>query len=417
MGKKPERQDGGYYEIRRGSLPVTIITGNVIYNALHWHDHVEIIYCMRGAFSVRVEERVFRMAAGDLLLINGQDSHEIFDGVRDGLQVIASIDENVLRNPGTRYACRTVGDEPPFIAKDMVRGNARDSIKHAMSEKTCNSAECMAAGGKMDKADERAVVMRKLLGKLAYYTTPDWNLMAERLARGGKGLSHGKMELSWDEQERLERGAYGGMFVSDGDWYGYLACCYRLLQVISGFQTQERRPDEGGKNEDFRRCISYIHEHYREDLSVGKLARVMNVSEPSVYRVFQNKLAVTPTSYVHIVRTRMACALLKDPARKVTDVALECGFASLSNFYRTFEMQMKMSPREYRKGYTRTGAKRSPSRDALAVDELAVDELAGDALAGRPLVPYQNIMAANIFQNFFELPYEKGVFVETEHFA
>ena len=375
MGKKPERQDGGYYEIRRGSLPVTIITGNVIYNALHWHDHVEIIYCMRGAFSVRVEERVFRMAAGDLLLINGQDSHEIFDGARDGLQVIASIDENVLRNPGTRYACRTVG-------------------------------------GKMDKADERAVVMRKLLGKLAYYTTLDWNLMAERLARRGKDLPHGKMELSWDEQERLERGAYGGMFVSDGDWYGYLACCYRLLQVISGFQTQERRPDEGGKNEDFRRCISYIHEHYREDLSVGKLARVMNVSEPSVYRVFQNKLAVTPTSYVHIVRTRMACALLKDPARKVTDVALECGFASLSNFYRTFEMQMKMSPREYRKGYTRTGAKRSPSREALAVDELAVD-----ALAGRPLVPYQNIMAANIFQNFFELPYEKGVFVETEHFA
>lgn len=235
-------------------------------------------------------------------------------------------------------------------------------------------------------------------------------------------MSHGKMELSWDEQERLERGDYGGMFVSDGDWYGYLACCYRLLQVISGFQTQERRPDEGGKNEDFRRCISYIHEHYREDLSVGKLARVMNVSEPSVYRVFQNKLAVTPTSYVHIVRTRMACALLKDPARKVTDVAFECGFASLSNFYRTFEMQMKMSPREYRKGYTRTGAKRSPSRNALAGGELAEGEwiedgLAGDELAGRPSVPYQNIMAANIFQNFFELPYERNVFVETEHFA
>lgn len=149
---------------------------------------------------------------------------------------------------------------------------------------------------------------------------------------------------------------------------------------------------------------------------------MMNVSEPSVYRVFQNKLAVTPTTYVHIVRTRMACALLKDPARKVTDIAFECGFASLSNFYRTFEMQMKMSPREYRKSYTRTGAKRSPSRNALAGGELAEGEwiedgLAGDELAGRPSVPYQNIMAANIFQNFFELPYERNVFVETEHFA
>lgn len=390
MGKKAERQDGGYYEIRRGSLPVTIITGNVIYNALHWHDHMEVIYCMFGSFSVRVEEHVFRMGAGDVLLINGQDSHEIFDGEKDGLQIIASIDEGVLRNPGMRYVCQTVGDE--------------------RAERAVGSA----AGGTMKRSDERAAAVRKLMGKLAYYMTPDFAVMAERLAREDKNLSHGKTESAWDERESLERGVYKEAFASDGDWYGYLACCYWLLQVISDFQTWERRPNEGGKNEDFRRCISYIHEHYREDLSIKKLARVMNVSEPSVYRVFQNKLAVTPTAYVHIVRIRMACALLKDPTWKVTDVAFECGFTSLSNFYRTFEMQMKMSPREYRKRYTLTGAKRLPLRNAPYGCELAEDVL---AVTGRPVVPYQDIMDANIFQNFFELPYERDVFMETEHFA
>lgn len=348
MKKRADRQESGYYEIRRENserehLPVSIITGNVIYNALHWHDHLEMIYCIHGSFCLRVEEQVFHMGAGDFLLVNGRDSHEIFDGEKDGLQIIASISPESLRNPGQRYLCQTVG------------------------------------AGAMDKADERAVHLRKLLGKLAYDMTP--NLPGEMMMSSEKNMT-------MTDRRRLAEKVYENLLDSDCDWYGYLACCYQLLQVLSNFWSQEKKVAGRDKNEDFRRCISYIHEHYQEELGIETLARVMNVSEPGVYRMFQNKLSVTPTTYIHIIRIRMACALLNHPERKVADVAFECGFSSLSNFYRTFEKHMKMSPREYRK--------RTADTFELPFSEIS----------------YQSIMDANVFQNFFELPYEREVFLE-----
>lgn len=374
MGKKTDKQESGYYEIRRGTLdkstlPVSIITGNVIYNALHWHDHVEVIYCVAGRFRVRVEEQIFTMGAGDILLVNGRDSHEIFDGTRDGLQVIASISAESLRNPSMRYICQTVGD------------------------------------GAMEKTGERAARLRKLLGRLAYYMTPALPEGVHEKAQGKPvydmtpSLSekiHEKVQgkQAYHMDPALAKDVYEKMLVSDNDWYGYLACCYQLLQVLSDFQDGEKKENERDKNEDFRRCISYIHDHYQEELGIGKLAKVMNVSEPGLYRIFQNKLAVTPTTYIHIIRIRMACALLKNPERRVADVAFECGFSSLSNFYRTFEKQMGISPREYRK-------KMADASDVSLIG-FFVD------------ASYQNIqsvMDANVFQNFFELPYDRDVFL------
>ena len=49
------------------------------------------------------------------------------------------------------------------------------------------------------------------------------------------------------------------------------------------------------------------------------------------------------SEFVHINR------LLADPARSVTDVAFDVGFADLSNFVRTFRRAAGVSPRAFRK--------------------------------------------------------------------
>lgn len=53
----------GYYEIGINAqylreMHATTIVGNVIMNRLHWHDHLEVICCVHGSFSVRVDGSV-----------------------------------------------------------------------------------------------------------------------------------------------------------------------------------------------------------------------------------------------------------------------------------------------------------------------------------------------------------------------
>ncbi|HTJ83711.1 MAG TPA: AraC family transcriptional regulator, partial [Polyangiaceae bacterium] len=60
-------------------------------------------------------------------------------------------------------------------------------------------------------------------------------------------------------------------------------------------------------------------------------------------------LGVTPHQYLVRARLRRAARLLAAGELAITDVALEVGFADLSNFVRTFGRAAGVSPRRFRR--------------------------------------------------------------------
>ena len=60
-------------------------------------------------------------------------------------------------------------------------------------------------------------------------------------------------------------------------------------------------------------------------------------------------LGVTPHQYLVRARLRRAAGLLADEERSITDIALEVGFADLSNFVRTFHRAAGVSPTGFRR--------------------------------------------------------------------
>ncbi len=45
---------------------------------MHWHNDIEILYCLHGAFVVRMEKEEFEIRAGDIVFIGSCEPHEIF---------------------------------------------------------------------------------------------------------------------------------------------------------------------------------------------------------------------------------------------------------------------------------------------------------------------------------------------------
>ncbi len=86
------------------------------------------------------------------------------------------------------------------------------------------------------------------------------------------------------------------------------------------------------------RVIDYVARNLDGDLSLSELARVSHFSSFHFHRIFQGITGETVNNFVRRARLERAAQLMKAaPARRITDIALEVGFAGLAEFSRAFK--------------------------------------------------------------------------------
>lgn len=97
------------------------------------------------------------------------------------------------------------------------------------------------------------------------------------------------------------------------------------------------------------RAKQYILEHQGEELSLGEVAKPVNTSTFYICKLFKKATGLNFTDYVSRVREEKAKNLLLNPNARVSEVAYEVGFQSLTHFNRVFRKIVGESPTEYRK--------------------------------------------------------------------
>lgn len=93
----------------------------------------------------------------------------------------------------------------------------------------------------------------------------------------------------------------------------------------------------------------WIDENSAHEMSLEAVARKAGLSAFHFLRVFAKVLGVTPHQYLLRSRLRHAARLLAEGERAVTEVALDVGFADLSNFVRSFRRAAGVSPGGFRR--------------------------------------------------------------------
>lgn len=100
------------------------------------------------------------------------------------------------------------------------------------------------------------------------------------------------------------------------------------------------------------RVLEYCLEHYKEDISVYRIAEMLDIAEHTVTRVFTNILKCNFRKYINSLRLSDVVRKLTETGDPVTDIAKECGFDTLRTFNRVFSEEYGCSPSEYRKKKT-----------------------------------------------------------------
>jgi AraC-like DNA-binding protein/predicted N-acetyltransferase YhbS len=103
---------------------------------------------------------------------------------------------------------------------------------------------------------------------------------------------------------------------------------------------------------EMQKVVDHINDHLKDDITIVALADLASYSPWHFYRLFLNHTGIPVMEYVRMKRLENAVdELLK--GRKLTDIALDYGFATQAGFCKAFRRHFGCSPSRYRQHKTR----------------------------------------------------------------
>lgn len=94
--------------------------------------------------------------------------------------------------------------------------------------------------------------------------------------------------------------------------------------------------------------LRYIHEHVAENISVSKLAALVQMHPNHLIRFFKAHTGHTPANYIKGVRMDVAKRLLEESELNISEIAERVGMHEASYFSKIFKEYHSMSPKTYR---------------------------------------------------------------------
>lgn len=252
---------------------------------VHHHDFYEVYFFLSGVVEYWVDGKTFRLEPGDLLLINPMELHR---------PIVA---------PESKTYERIV----LWINKEYLENLSTDSI---------NLTRCF-----------------------------DTTLPTHTNFIHPKTVERTALTTRLNE---LIRENYGSDLGSDLYTHGLFLQFMVELNRLSMRAPQPRiLKDESSTL--VSQVLTYINEHFNEELSLENIASKFYVSKYHLSHAFSSEVGVSIYRYIILKRLTNACQLLLEgiPAKEVCAI---CGFADYTSFFRAFKSEYGINPRTFASG-------------------------------------------------------------------
>ena len=121
-----------------------------------------------------------------------------------------------------------------------------------------------------------------------------------------------------------------------------------FAEQLSALSNQIMLEKENAEPLIVQKAREYIGQHKKERLSLAAVAQASGASVFHFCKVFKKTTGLTFTNYVGRVRLEDAKTQLLDPNQRISEIAYDVGFQSLTQFNRAFKRVFGQSPTEFR---------------------------------------------------------------------
>ena len=129
-----------------------------------------------------------------------------------------------------------------------------------------------------------------------------------------------------------------------------------FAKQLSAMSNQIVLEQENAEPPIIAKARQFIAQNKTEILSLPAVARAAGASVFHFCKVFHKSTGLKFTDYVARIRSQDARMRLLNPNARVSEVAFDVGFSSLTQFNRTFRRMFGQSPTEYREKLPANGA-------------------------------------------------------------
>lgn len=253
----------------------------------HWHDEIEIIYILEGSRNVGVNNQIYHLETGDILLIGSRDIHYIFPQPNLSKWMVIQFDSHLFDHYSMELS-----------DKKYIKSLFINSKKHINNKLDIN----------VHKELEKQIL-----------------LLAEEYEQKKEGYH---MAL----KARL---------------YDLIVTLVRQVSIQDDSSLQKSKQTK--KLESVDLVIQYIEEHYDEEISLEEIAKISNFSTFYFAHFFKEITGMTFGQYLNSYRIRKAEWYLTNRQEPISQIAFKVGFNSINTFNRTFKEENGCSPTQYRK--------------------------------------------------------------------
>ena len=166
---------------------------------------------------------------------------------------------------------------------------------------------------------------------------------ARKLVEWGVDVDLGKAREAYFHTKVLTKKQYRSML--------------RLLEIfgrhLSILSNQIAMENPAAEPTAVTRAKQFIAQNQNNAICLATVAKAVNTSTFYFCKLFKRATGLTFTDYLARVRIEKAKTLLLDPNRRVSEVAYDIGFQSLTHFNRVFRKIVGRSPSSYRQSASR----------------------------------------------------------------
>lgn len=268
--------------------PFTVKYSTDVPNLLpyHTHYHYEIYYFHEGHVSYLINDRIYKLAPGDLILMHGMTLHK------------AMLEQNDV------YKRTIIHFDPEYVSKH-IQPSYTDNLLLPFTElknvhlslKDAAREECESMLNKL----EQLMLMKD---DNAYAYQKSHVVLLELL-----------------------------LFINE-------QCQQPMQNQHHSTTTQERHTQD---------IITFIEQHFSEEITLDQLQNHLHLNKYYLSKTFKEVTGTTIFQYLLERRIYAAKLLLVDSQASITEICMEVGFKHLAHFSRSFKQATGMTAEQYRR--------------------------------------------------------------------
>jgi AraC-like DNA-binding protein len=169
-------------------------------------------------------------------------------------------------------------------------------------------------------------------------TTAKFDRILARLQHDGRDIDEARLRHAYFSTPTIPRKTHEAFIRLLEFFAAHLALIANQLAI-----HEKESPDPA-----IRRAREFIHAHLTEPIALKTAARRACLSTCYFSTKFKQSTGLAFTEYVAAARVEQARKLLADPSMRVSEIAYEVGFQSLTHFNRVFKATTGLSPTRFR---------------------------------------------------------------------